>query len=59
MKNQISVNANLEIVKEKVANLSDADMNLMVGGNSEAAASTRTNFTCSWCTSTTSIEENA
>jgi|GEM_PF-2569939 len=58
MKNQISVNANLEIVKEKVANLSDADMNQMVGG-SEAAASTRTNFTCSWCTSTTSIEETA
>jgi len=58
MKNQISVNANLEIVKEKVANLSDADMNLIVGGD-EAAASTRTNFTCSWCTSTTSIEQDA
>lgn len=61
MKTQISVNnAKLSITKEKVANLSDADMNLILGGDEAPGAgggSTRHNFTCDWCTSTTSIDE--
>jgi len=53
MKTQISVNnSKLDFSKEKVANLSENEMNAIIAGNDEEALSTRTNLTCTWCTST-------
>ena len=60
MKSQVSViNTKLEFATEKVANLSDAEMNNIIAGteSDDASGSTKHDFTCGWCTSTTSLED--
>lgn len=55
-------NSKLDFSAEKVANLSENEMETLLGGkekDADAGASTRTNFTCGWCTSTTVNQDAA
>lgn len=55
MKQVVINESKLTISKEKVANLSDTDLDSIEGGNageaSKTASSTNNDITCCWCTS--------
>jgi hypothetical protein len=59
MNTQFEANSSIEVnssklnfTKEKVANLSDLELGNIAGGDA-VGGSTKHDFTCSWCTSTT------
>ena len=57
--NQNLRKAKLTLIKEKISNLSGNQMQNIVGGAGDEAAKTTkssvVNFTCTWCTNTTTL----